>query len=53
MTPAEAELSAVYLSAFADRMEWSAEEHVAGLRAVFAAGAAAQRKADAEKGDEA
>ena len=49
MTLGEAALSLVYVGAFTDPTSWSQDDHLAGLRAVFAAGEATQRKADAEK----
>ena len=42
------ELHDIYLAAFRDRNVWTIQDHDAGLRAVFAAGAAAQRKRDHE-----
>lgn len=46
MDEADLQLARIYLSAFGDNVaEWSFESHTAGLRAVFQAGAAAQRKA--------
>jgi hypothetical protein len=44
MTKAESELSKVYLEAFTDRNEWTQEDHLNGLKAVFVAGASAQAR---------
>lgn len=38
-------LAVIYTDAFTNRAEWTQEDHMKGLRAVFAAGAAAQSKA--------
>jgi hypothetical protein len=46
MTEAELQLSLIYTEAFQNKMNWTPEDHVAGLKAVFAAGAAAKEKAE-------
>lgn len=45
MDEPDRQLALIYLEAFTDISEWTVEQHAAGLRAVFQAGAAAQRKA--------
>ena len=47
MTEAELQLSLIYTGAFKDKTRWSPEDHLAGLKAVFAAGARAHEKATA------
>lgn len=44
MTEAEEQLSLIYLGAFTNKSAWTSEQHLAGLRAVFAAGAKAASK---------
>lgn len=44
MTETEAQLSKIYVDAFADRTEWTQEDHLAGLKAVFVAGASVQAR---------
>ena len=44
MTEAELHLSLIYTDAFKNKAEWTPEDHTAGLKAVFAAGAKAASK---------
>jgi hypothetical protein len=44
VTETEAQLSAIYLDAFDDRTEWTQQDHLNGLKAVFVAGASAQAR---------
>ena len=46
MTETELQLSLIYTNAFVNKTDWSPEDHLLGLKAVFAAGAAAQKKAE-------
>lgn len=47
MTEADLQIIRIYLDAFTNPLDWNPDDHLAGLKAVFAAGAAAQRKKDA------
>lgn len=44
MTEAEIQVSLIYTSAFDNPREWTAQDHLNGLKAVFAAGAKAATK---------
>jgi hypothetical protein len=44
MNSAQLHLSMIYTGAFSDPRQWTSEDHLAGLAAVFAAGADAQRR---------
>jgi len=46
MNEAELRLSLIYTEAFTSRAAWTAEDHLKGLKAVFQAGADAQKKKD-------
>lgn len=50
MNEADLQLSLVYMGAFTDPSNWTIEQHLAGLRAVWKSGADAQKKADAALG---
>lgn len=44
MDEAALKLSGIYLGAFQDQNQWTQEDHLNGLKAVFQAGAAAANK---------
>lgn len=45
MTEAELQITLAYMRGFGpDRLDWTPEKHVAGLKEVFRAGAEAERK---------
>jgi hypothetical protein len=49
MTEAEARLAMIYLDAFENRAQWTPEDHMKGLKAVYAAGADAGRRQATEE----
>jgi hypothetical protein len=48
VTEVEQQLSLIYTAAFKNPVEWTQEDHINGLKAVFAAGSKARDKADAQ-----
>jgi hypothetical protein len=48
MEKAQLEITMIYLGAFKNRAEWTPEDHLAGLKAVWLAGAGARTRSDAE-----
>lgn len=47
LTAAELHLSTIYTDAFTNKRNWTPEDHLAGLKAVYAAGADAQKRKEA------